>query len=259
MIPDETPLDSSDFGRGHNQPPGLLPLELAVAELKEFIAERPQGMEGKTFQQRKEEILKSCKNAVIRTRADVGAAGDLIKIASKVWKKLEEARFDRSQPYRDTADALGRAAENFWDEVTEALSDLHGRIKVWTDAEDQRIEEQRLEQEREMERLRQAAAPPAPELPLLEDAPAQLAPAPATTAPAPSPVKRRKIRGDLGAIVSTVDKDTFTVSDVRALPDYVLNAPGVHDAIISVVRSTKKTLGVPPGITVTTHQDNQVR
>lgn len=256
MIPDEEP---QYVARDHNQPPGLLPLALAVDEFKEFIRERAVGDEGKTFETRKQEIIRSANNAVLRTRADVGAAGDVIKIAGKVWKRLEASRFERSQPYRDTADALGRVAESFWDDVLEALDGLHAKIKTWTDAEDKRIEDQRIEQEQHMERLRQAAAPPAPTLPLLDEeaAPPQIAPAPPT--PPPAAPKRRKIKGDLGAIVSTVEKDTYAVTDVRALPDYVLNAPGVHEAIISVVRATKKTLGVPNGVKVTTHQDNQVR
>lgn len=255
MIPDEEPQRVS---RDHNQPPGLLPLDLAVAEFKEFMRERPVGDEGKTFEARKAEIIRACNNAVLRTRADVGSAGDVIKIASKVWKRLEAARFQRSQPYRDAADALGRAAETFWDETLEALDVLHGKIRTWTDAEDARIEAQRLEQEREQERLRQLAAPPAPTLPLLDEQAAPPALAPVAPPPAEKP-KRRRIKGDLGAIVSTVEKESFTVTDVRALPDYVLNSPAVHEAIISVVRSTKKALGVPAGIKVTTHQDNQVR
>lgn len=258
MIPDEQPQES--IGRDHNRPPGLLPLALAVDDFKEFLRERAVGDQGKTFQERKAEIIKSARNVVIRTRADVGAAGDIIKIAGKVYKRMETERMDRSQPYRDTADALVRAGESWWEEIDQELDEVRAKMKAWTDAEDQRIEDQRQEQLREMERMRQAAAPPAPELPLLGDAPAQLTPEPTPIpTPAPAPVKKRKIRGDLGAIVSTVDKDTYTVTDVRALPDYVLNAKAVHDAIIAVVRSTKKTLGVPKGIAVSTTQDNQVR
>lgn len=269
MIAEEEPL----FGRAHNQPPGLLPLDQAVLALKELFAETEQEG-GKTFAQRKSEFLMSARNAVVRDRDTAGAAADLVKLAGRIWDRIHAARIERSTPYRDTADALGRAATDFWADVDDAMDGVRAKIDAFTEEEDKRIADQQREQEEQMAAMRAAAAPPP--VPVVQDQPAGVTEPEAgrphldyttgagysTRAPTPAPLapaKRKKIRGDYGATVSAAERHVYTVTDVRAVPDYILNAPGVHEAIIAAVKGTVKVMGVPAGIARTTTTENQIR
>jgi len=246
MIPDEEPQGPAP--RDHNLTDGMLPLPLAIADLKEWLTEREHN--GKTIAGRKDEFLRAAKNAVILDRASVGAAGDLIKLAARTWKRIDQERLSRSNLYRDVADALGRHAEEFWADVEEAMNGLHLQIGVWQDAEDARIEEQRREQEETLRAMRARTAAPVAET-TADDAetPSDHAPEPVAHAPELAPVAKTKpVRGDYGAVVSRGKAVSYKVTDVRALPDYILNAPGVHEAIVAAVRSTRKVMGVPAGV-----------
>lgn len=233
MISDEQPPLPP---RDHNRPPS--PVETISADQREAL---------QTFQQRKEEILASANAKHVFDRISAGDAGDIIRIAGEVKKRIDAERMDRSKPYRDAADAAKGIVDEFWSPVDDALTNLRRRLKEWTDAEDARIEAQRAEQEAEMARMRAASAPP---------------PVPASAAPAPAPFKpaaKRKIRGDLGATVSTVEKAQYRVVDVKQIPDWIMATPTVHEAIIQVVKSMAKHTGDIPGIERTTFTDNQIR
>lgn len=233
MIDDEQPPLPP---RDHNRPPS--PVETISVDQREAL---------QTFQQRKEEILASANAKQVFDRISAGDAGDIIRIAGEVKKRIDAERMDRSKPYRDAADAAKGIVDEFWSPVDDALTNLRRRLKEWTDAEDARIEAQRAEQEAEMARMRAASAPP---------------PAPASAAPAPAPFKpaaKRKIRGDLGATVSTVEKAQYRVVDVKQIPDWIMATPTVHESIIQVVKSMAKHTGDIPGIERTTFTDNQIR
>lgn len=233
MIDDEKPPLPP---RDHNRPPS--PVETISVDQREAL---------QTFQQRKEEILASANAKQVFDRISAGDAGDIIRIAGEVKKRIDAERMDRSKPYRDAADAAKGIVDEFWSPVDDALTNLRRRLKEWTDAEDARIEAQRAEQEAEMARMRAASAPP---------------PTPASAAPAPAPFKpaaKRKIRGDLGATVSTVEKAQYRVVDVKQIPDWIMATPTVHEAIIQVVKSMAKHTGDIPGIERTTFTDNQIR
>ena len=254
MIPDEQPEHAP---RDHNSPPGLLPLEQAVEEFDKFFALEP--INGKTFAERKAEFLRAGRNAFVRDRESAGKAGDLLKLAKRARDRLQDARFDRSQPYRDTADALGRKCEDLWEDVDTAMDGVRALLKTWTDAEDARIEAQRIEQEAEMAAKLAAAEPKGEIDPAKEKAVQETTGAFLGIGTPLAPPRRKKIRGDLGATVSAVERFTYKVTDVRALPDYILNAPGVHEAIVSAVKSTRKVMGVPDGIEATPYTENQIR
>jgi hypothetical protein len=263
MIPEEV---QGPAPRDHNLPDGMLPLEEAIEEFDKFFAIEPI-FKGKTFAERKAEFLRSAKNAYVRDRASAGMVGDVLKLAARAREKLRDARFDRSQPYRDVADALGRKAEELWDEVDTAMDGLRVLLDTWTKAEDDRIAKQAEEQEAELA-AKLAAAKPAvvDEIPpgetfatMVEDAQERGTLQAVGVTPAPAP-RRKKIRGDLGATVSAVDKHTYVITDVRALPDYILDAPGVREAIVSAIKSTRKVMGVPKtGVVVNTSTENQIR
>ncbi len=245
MISDEQPPLPP---RDHNRPPS--PVETISADQREAL---------QTFQQRKEEILASANAKRVFDRISAGDAGDIIRIAGEVKKRIDAERMDRSKPYRDAADAAKGIVDEFWSPVDDALTNLRRRLKEWTDAEDARIAAQQAEQEAEMQRMRQARLPMHP-MPHVAGEPEGSLPA---TAPASIPglksAHKRKIRGDLGATVSTVEKAQYRVVDVKQIPDWIMATPTVHEAIIQVVKSMAKHTGDIPGIERTTFTDNQIR
>jgi hypothetical protein len=245
LIPDE---QSTPPPAGHNRPPS--PVEALSSEQRDAVA---------VFQARRDEIVQSAMRKQVVDRATAGDAGDIIRIASEVKKRIDIDRVDRSKPYRDAADAAKGVVDEFWSPVDEALNDLRARLKAWTDAEDERIAAQQREQEEAMNRMR-AAAPATQQQPVSPAGGGTTPQPPAgrTSAPPRAPAKR-KIRGDLGATVSTVEKAEYRVTDVRAVPDWIMATPTVQDAIISVVKSIRRHAGDIPGIERITFSANQIR
>lgn len=234
MLADEQPAPT-----GHNRPPS--PVEHLADEQREALT---------TFAQRRDEIVASASAKNVFDRASAGDAGDIIRIARDVFERIDQDRRERTDPYRRAAEAAKGAVDEFWQPVLNALDGLRSRLKQWTDAEDARIAAQQAEQDAEMERLRQQRLPMSP----MPHASAQPT-TPARMVPAPS----RKIRGDLGATVSTVEKPKFEVVDVKLVPDWIMATPTVHRAIIQVVESMAKHAGEIPGIARSTVSTNQIR
>jgi hypothetical protein len=71
--------------------------------------------------------------------------------------------------------------------------------------------------------------------------------------------RRTKIRGDLGAVISAKDTTIYEIEDFALLPDHILKAPTVIEAILTVVKATARHMGVPPGIRTVTTTGNQIR
>ena len=59
--------------------------------------------------------------------------------------------------------------------------------------------------------------------------------------------------------VTQADKKVYRVSDISQVPDFIMNSPTVHDAIIAVVKSMAKHMPDIPGIETTTETDNKIR
>lgn len=240
MIPDEQPALPP---RDHNQ--RVSPVETLSAEQRDALI---------TFEKRRDELVTAAGAKMVFDRISAGDAGDIIRISGEVKKRIDADRMERTTPYRDAADAAKGVVDEFWHPVDDALDALRSRLKEWTDAEDARIEAQKAEQEAAMERMRQQRLP-------MHTIP-HVAGQPTTTTSPPPPFKpaaRRKIRGDLGSTVSTVEKVVYRVSDVKAVPDWIMATPTVHEAIIAVVRSMAKHSGDIAGIERTAVSDNQIR
>lgn len=238
MLPDETP---SLPPRDHNQPPS--PVEFLSAEQTEAL---------QPFTQRRDELIQAAQRKQVFDRISAGDAADIIRIASEVYKRIDQDRRDRTDPYRRAADAAKGIVDEFWQPVIDALDELRQRVEAWTKAEDDRIAAQKAEQEAEMKRMREAAAE--------KEAPYSAAKAQLESGLSPfQPARRRKIRGDLGATLSTVEKTDFRVIDVRAVPDWIMASPTVHAAIIAVAKSMAKHTAEIPGLERLTITDNQIR
>ncbi|MDC7810531.1 hypothetical protein [Sphingomonas koreensis] len=219
MIDDEAPL----FGPGHNNPP---------SQIEAAIAEQRQSLEA--YRVRRDDFVRAADAAVVRDRDTAGQAADIKHLAAAVWKDIDDARRKRSDPFYEAQTTLKAIADDFWQPVFDALKALGAKVQAWDDAEKARIQQQQDEQNAEMRRLRDQAAP----------AGAVRSATPAPTAPAREP-RRRRTRGDYGGTVVEKTTHQFEVIDVRAIPDFILNAAPVHAAIISVVRGMAKVTDVP--------------
>ncbi len=248
MIPEETqPLPPRD----HNRPPSLV--ETITLEQNAALTE---------YTKRRDELVAAVSRKSVNSRITAGDAGDLIRIARQVFEKIDADRLERSRPYRDAADRAKAIADEFWEPVEAEIRALRIRLKEWTDAEDKRIEDQQREQEQAMQQMREASsstqAPPVSSAGSDATAPAEQ-PFPPPPAPVGKPAFRRRIRGDLGATVSTVEKWAYRVANVKKVPKWILDTPTVHNAIIQVVKSMAKHSGDIPGIERTAITDNQIR
>jgi hypothetical protein len=238
MIEDETPL----FESGHNNPPEAM-MAAAVQDQRDAL---------RRFEERKAEFIKKAGQKVVRDRQSAADAADIISLAGKVWRMIEAERLERSNPFRETANSIAAVATEFWADVDAAMKDLAARIDAWTEEEDRRIEEQRREQARVLEEMRAAAAAkPA--------AVVQTDPNPRPAPPEPIPAKRRKIRGDLGGMISAAERKEYELEDWTLLPDWLMRSPTVVNAILTVARQTSKHMGAIPGIKVSTVTENQIR
>lgn len=212
---------------GHNLPPS--DHERAIDEQVELLA---------GYEKRRDEFILAAERAVIRDRATVGDAGDVIHLANRVWSDIDEATKKLRAPFRATADRLKARVDDFWQPLIDAHQALQAKIDAWMVDEDKRIAEQRAEQD--------AILGGAPAIP-------GTAPSVAATAPRvePKPAAARPIRGDLGSRVSRRADSVIEVVDVRAVPDFILQSPAVTEAIVSVVRAMAKAGTEIPGIRVT--------
>lgn len=240
MLPDENPLPPSD----HNRPPS--PVVALVAEQKDALV---------PFAKRRDELVASASRVQVFDRASAGDAADVIRIANEVFKKIDQDRLDRSNPYRQAADAAKGVVDEFWQAVADALDELRARLNAWTEAEDKRIADQQAEQEAAMNRMREEAA-------ATQLASASPARSDATTSggqPVGQKPFRRRIRGDLGATLTTAEQKQYRVSDIKLVPDWIMATPTVHNAIIQVVKSMAKHAGEIPGIEQSTVSANKIQ
>ncbi|HEX9947374.1 MAG TPA: hypothetical protein VGA98_07535 [Allosphingosinicella sp.] len=223
MIEDEAPA----FGPGHNVPPSMM---------EDAVEAQRQALE--PYRERRDELVRH-KARVVRDRQSAADAADVIRVASKVWKIIEAERLQRSNPYRETANAIAAAANEFWAPVEEVMIELRARIDAWDKAEEARIESQRREQAAELARLTAGAIPP--------------------PAAPPIPARRQRIRGDLGATITATDRQQFEIEDWRLLPDWLMDSVTVRNAILTVARTLAKHRGEIPGIRVSTVTETTIR
>jgi hypothetical protein len=262
MIPDEeAPFPVASVG--HNS--GDMRAR-ALAELREQL--QLVMREGKTFEARKAEFLASAARQNVRDRQSAADAADVIRLASEVWTLILTERVTLSTPYRETHLALKRVADEFWAPVAGAMEVLNDQIDAWTAEEDKRIADQQAEQEAEMARLREAANKPAPIVESENPAPAGRAyvdytapavPAPRVAPPVMRPAKRATIVGDLGGMITQATVTDYVIEDISLIPAHIMQSETVVAAILSVVKSTAKHFGTPPGIRKIETSANRVK
>ncbi len=211
---------------GHNRPPSYA--ELAKEEFDRTA---------KSYEERRDEIVKKCNALVIRDQEDVGAVGDMGRIIKALADKVAGKAKDIAEPYQETVDALRAASQNFTEPLWEARDTITQKVEDFRAAE--RAKAKAAQQEQYEAEKRQAAAR-AEETGVEAHVPK----------PAPQPKKSAPARGDLGGRVSERNTLNIEIEDVRALPDFVLNADKVKEALISTVRSMVQAGAEVPGVKV---------
>lgn len=232
-------------GIGHNRPPANL-------AMKEFVDAK---------QERRDEIIAAICRKQVSDRATCGDASDLISIAKKFGKLIEDERKSLTDPLREEAERTKAVADAFLEDLAEAMESLQRRVNKWTAEEDARIAAQKAEQEAELAAMR-AKRIIDPDLERRAD---ELSPFPPFRQSSDNqraevkPTRRRPIRGDMGGKVTSAAVVTWTVDDVRAVPDWILNTPTVHDAIAAVAKSMSKHHKQIPGLTRHENTENRFR
>lgn len=256
MIPDEEQQGRPP--RDHNLPPD--PVEVMRVAMPEAL---------ERFQKRRDEIIESANRKQVTDRFSAGDAGDIIGIADKVQKLIDAARRELTDPHHHARD-LGKAiADEFWSSAEDALAQLRGRLQAWNDDEDKRIADQQAEQDAFMAKMQNSAVVTASEQDdgrkaegrehIDYSAPASPAAPPSASVPGMRPAKRRKIVGDLGAVVSSADVTEYTITDIRLVPDFIMSSPTVHAAVKQVIKSMARHLGDIPGVEKTTSSAVRVK
>lgn len=252
MIPDE-PSDiapRSIAQIGDNRPPSMIE-DVCAAQRAAQTSER---------RERLEYIVQRALAKTVIDRETAGQAGDIIKTAGLFIKTVESDRIELTRPYRDAADAGKAVCDEFLQPLHDAVEALRLKLKAWTDAEDERIEQQQAEQEAffrggdiDPDKEEQAAD-------IAERRGIQpRGHAAEIRAANLKPARRRKIVGDLGSTVSAVERKVYRVIDPRAVPDVILNSKTVTDAIVQVAKSLSRHMETIDGIEITTETDNQIR
>lgn len=231
---------------GHNRQDHVAAARIEMNELLE------------PFKKRRDEFLASAAKAVVRDRHEAGDATDLIGMAKEVWGTIEEKRKSISDPHFAAHRAAIEVAVDFWEPVVEAMDAVMARI------ENYKAERKRLMDQQEAEQRAAMAPPPppaadgqTPRQAMDYTAPVQQ-PSSASTARKP---KAQPIKGSYGhKLVETTDT-VVEITDWKLIPDYIMEAQAVQDAIAQAVKGfvklTKKSS--IPGANITLAGKSSVR
>lgn len=242
-------------GIGHNQ--------------RDIRAEMVRDMDDilQQFEARRAQFLKSAAAAVVRDRGTAGDAADLIKLAGKVAEAIEIKRREITDPLRTAAEAVKAKADDFWEPVTREMTRVLALIDSFDKQQTALIEQQQREQEEFLAKLAGETAPPPPPEPAPFPTPAERLLVDYTTgryddppfqpvAPRAAP---RRIKGNYGATVVKADEKTYEVTDLDAIPRWLLETATVKAAIAAAAKAMAKQFPVIPGITVTSATNLRIK
>lgn len=185
----------------------------------------------------------------IRDRIDVGDAGDLIALASRVFALVDGRRKHLVAPHVEAVDTVNAFFRKFWQPVADQIEELRRQIDVFAENERKRIRAQEDEQRRFEEAARGKTATP-----VVTDEPDSYARRRAAPAP-----RRQNVRGDYGSNVVFGEADVIEIVDWRQLPDFIMNAEAVREAIVKVARPMVKQKIEISGLKVTKAAATSVR
>lgn len=220
---------------GHNQAPvEEIARDEIVSRLAQYMARVSTMLDA---------VDRAAAEGEISTDDFAGRVADLTKQVQSLEDAIDAVRSDVKSTY-DRASAVVQAeAMRHLDKLRQA----RGRLQPMLDDYAERVKRAREAQKRREEEARRQRA--------VEEAKARAAAdrmvaQDRAEAPAAKPSRQRWpqrepvqpiVRGDMGSVMTTRRQDHYRIVDVRKLPDQILNAPKVHEAIVSVIRTLDKS------------------
>lgn len=193
--------------------------------------------------ERRDEIVARLPKVVVNDNASAGNAADFITSCRVLLEDVDTARRDVKRPYDDAITVIQGRAQRFAEPVEETIEAVETRVRIFrSEAREraaaaqraQRAEEARLRAEADArERGRLAVDPPAP-VPVVE----------------PDEISLPVARGDYGSKVRDKREKVYTITDVRQLPDDILNAPKVRDAMLAAIKQLGRLREEIPGVEI---------
>lgn len=220
-------------------------LSNVAATPAEVIAAEEARMAIAPLKPRKNEILAALANVQVSDDEDMRRAMDKIAIARAVREESDTRLDPVGRPYRDSAHAVRQVALQFTDPLEAAEKEAQRRIGAYRarqrEAAAAAAEQQRLKEAE----LRKNAG---------------LAPDPAAAAPIrAADVRLGSQRSDYRAQAFDRKITHVRIIDPRMLPDAILKAPAVTEALERAVRQLSKLTKTIPGAEVTDDQATSVK
>lgn len=224
---------------GHNS--GLSPEE-AAASMERALA---------PYAQRRDEFVRKAESGTIVDMEAAEAAVDFVRMARALAEKARQLRDEVTAPYTEAVDAARGVALRFIDAVEASAETMNNRLGAYQALRRQKADELAAQQRAAEEELRRQAA-------------ARDGGEPDATPPAPSgspPPSRRKapaIRTALGGRMSEIERFRAKVVDVAKVPEHVLKAPRVIEAIERVAYDLLKNGIEVPGVEKETYTSHSI-
>ena len=197
---------------------------------------------GKTFEERKAELIVSAGRAVITDNDSVGRAGDLQGMIARLLETVEHRVTEIVEPYRMAVVAARAQQDRFGADLVAA----NGKVRAAVDQfrSDQRAKAAAAaEQQRADEAARRAAL-------ALEAAPA---------AAEPTVIALPAVKGDFGSRTGDRKVKTFAWADPRKVDLKVLNHSAVKKAMEQACRDLAKVQDKIKGVIITEGAATTVR
>lgn len=237
-----------------NNPP---PAERAGMEITTALAE---------LEDRRAQVLAAFtpERLIVKTNHDVGQTADKISLARALMDTVDRLRREAKAPYDLAVKTVDGRTAAWLEEVQEAIWAADAMIRKFrADArarataalERQRAEEARLRDEAVATGVVETFVGPSIDTREIVNVPAR---------PRRAPVQPAEIRlptavGDYGSKVHDKREVTFTIVDVRKLPDQVLKAPAVEKAMLAAIKQLHRLQPEIEGVKVNEGTTDSIR
>jgi hypothetical protein len=189
---------------------------------------------------RRDAIIDRLPKVIVTDNATAGNAADFVNQANLWLDDVDGERKAVKKPYDEAIDVIQGRTKAFADPVLLAVQTVEQRIKTFRSEARERARKQAEEQRKEEARLRAEAA-------AREKGQLAVEPAPVVEPVRPEEISLPAARGDYGAKVTDKREKIWTITEPRQLPDEILKAPKVRDAMLAAIKQLSKLRDDIPG------------